>query len=183
MYHNDRQWSALWLQLARALTRYHEISGWKGKPTSAYWLPEFATSTADEILRDDEDFACECLSIIIAHPESYTPANPQVEGRILVAALWLFATQEIKQRFEQLRQICHLPTGDTSELIQESGVSDKTPCEENGVEAGVVGKDDTNSGAAPTNLIGKNKDAETIEMRSSTASQETLDNINLVRIL
>lgn len=128
-YRSTDVWIALWAQCAKAVGRYYVINGWTAEQTHWYWLPDTSPSgsTPDELLRDDEDLARECLTLITSRPELYMPEDPQVETQIpteLIAALWLFTTPKVKQQFDQLRQMCCLPMDNSSESEKQDKESE-----------------------------------------------------------
>lgn len=191
-YRNEGVWRALWTQCASAISRYHEVSGWEGKPKDYNWLPDSPLLTPDELLRVDEDLACECLTIIMSHSESYTPVVTHVPVRVppaLIAALWRFATPEVKQRFKWLRQTLQLPMGGSSEAKEEDVEGKDEEGERKGHDAAREDGKDEERGGDKKSADGRDnrKDLEEIESGASgrkvieadehkrIASQEPID--------
>lgn len=137
-HRNEDVWRDLWTQYARAIARYYDTTGWDAEPIDWPWSPDTPISTPEELFEDDQALACECLAIIVSHPEAYTPVDQQSEGSIpteLIAALWLFATREAREQFDQLQQtlllLMDVSTGEPAEDGSDAE-SEKDKDEESG---------------------------------------------------
>lgn len=101
----------VWKALARTIRRYYENEGWEVPFVSMWWESQTPPSQPEELLKDDEKFACECLDMIMAHPECVAQRKSDdsdsgypIPGE-LVRALWQFVPDQERTRFEQLRRM------------------------------------------------------------------------------
>lgn len=129
------QWASLWMTCSKVVRAYHENKDWEKGYINAAWEVDSPLASPEELFKEDRALACECLDIIQSHPEHIVrpasasgKAGGQVPGE-LVAALWLFISEEETPRFEELKTI--LPEHTTiPPLVTESEEPTKMENEE-----------------------------------------------------
>lgn len=143
------QWSTLWMTCSEVVRAYYENKDWEKGYINASWEVDSPLASPEELFKEDRVLACECLDIIQSHPGRIVrpdAASGKGDGQVpgeLVAALWLFISEEETPRFAELKSM--LPEYTTiPPPVEDSNEPTKAQPEVDGVED----KQDQSSGSS-----------------------------------